>query len=214
MQFLSKLLPTDPAPVADTPDGRPPHKKLLSLDLHPGTPGRDCSRLLVVSVVQCKPCGNPDVTDDLLLSNLPADLITYVLNPFAATSPLYHVTLDGISPPPPPEKTRGRNRSQASLPIRGRGGAIAAMHEPDWVELGRRSWARPASSKYLPLPCTGFPLPPQQHGRRRRKPLPARRERGALRLIPPQRHTETWARELDLRHTSKGPGDFLWGFLS
>ena len=92
-----KVLTVGPTPVSDTPDGRPLHDELLYLDLPSDLPGRDPN--CCVSVVRCKPCWNPDDTDDIP-KHLPAGLSTYVLNYSSTKSPPYNVTLDDVSPTP------------------------------------------------------------------------------------------------------------------
>lgn len=60
------------------------------------------------------------MSQTIFFKYLPADLITYFLNPFAATSPPYHVTLDDISPPPPPERLEvetDRRRANPSVDV-------------------------------------------------------------------------------------------------
>ena len=70
------------------------HDKILYLDLPSDMPGRDSNRR--VSVIRCKPCRNPNDTDDMPSTCLPASL------PISSStkSPPYHVTLDEVSPPP------------------------------------------------------------------------------------------------------------------
>ena len=90
-----KILAVGPAPAFDIPDGRPLHDKLLCFDLPSDMRGRDSKHR--VSVLQCKPCRNPDDIYDLP-KHIPAYLTKYVLNSFSTTSPPFNVTVDDISP--------------------------------------------------------------------------------------------------------------------
>ena len=58
-----KILAVGPIPTSDSPGGRPLHDKLLYLDLPCDLPR--CDSKCRVSVVRCKPCRNPDDTDDI-----------------------------------------------------------------------------------------------------------------------------------------------------
>ena len=131
-----KILAVGPTPASDTPDGRPLHQKLLYLDFPSDLPGRNSK--CRVSVVRCKPCRNPDDTDDIP-KHLSAGISTYVLNSSSTKSPPYHVTLDDVSPPP--ERFEVQQISGHQL-VRGRRGVMAVLYETHWTGLFSPSWER------------------------------------------------------------------------
>ena len=131
-----KILAVGPTPASDTPDGRPLHQKLLYLDFPSDLPGRNSK--CRVSVVRCKPCRNPDDTDDIP-KHLPAGISTYVLNSSSTKSPPYHVTLDDVSPPPERFEVQQISGHQH---VRGRRGVMAVLYENHWTGLFSPSWER------------------------------------------------------------------------
>ena len=89
-----------------------------------------------VTVARCKPCANPYDADDIP-RHLPAGLTQYVLHAFATKWPPYHVTTDDVATPPILLDVAKITGHQC---VRGRGGAVAVLHETHWNRLLRPTW--------------------------------------------------------------------------
>ena len=118
-----KIFAVGPAPASDVPDNRPLYDKPPFVDVPSAQPGWDFKRR--VSAERCNPCRSPDDTNDMP-KYLPADLTTYVLNPFTCKSSPFHVTFYDV--PPPPERLEGKQTTGHQL-VPGRGGVIAVLYE-------------------------------------------------------------------------------------
>ena len=131
-----KILAAGPSPAADTPGGRPLGDKLLYLDLPSNLSGPAAKPH--VTVARCKPCANPYDVDDIP-RHLPAGLTQYVLHVFTTKSPPYDVTTDDVSTPLILIDVAKITGHQC---VRGRGGAIAVLHETHWNGTFRPTWER------------------------------------------------------------------------
>ena len=131
-----KILAVGPCSAAKTPDGSPPGRNLLYLDLPSDLPGSDARQR--VAIERCKPCDNPHDSGDMP-KYLPAGMTQYVLNIFFKKSPPYHVTQDDVSTS---LQRLGVEQITGHQSVRERGGVIAVLYETHWAGLSEPSWER------------------------------------------------------------------------
>lgn len=132
---------------------------LYSMDLPPDMPGVDDHRR--VSVVRCKPCANPNDSNNGMPQYFSAGLTQNVLNNVTKESPLHTTSLRAT-----PLRRLIVKKIAGHQSGRRRDVAIAVMHETLLVGLSRKSWERAMDLQLFPPRSCSFGPPNQRRYRR------------------------------------------------